>query len=52
MKSHRLNCGLGPDRERHIYPLFGVEVSGLHVAENLQWLPAVENARKGNRIRT
>ena len=33
----------------HVYPLQGNWVSGLHVHENLQVLPGVENSRKGAR---
>lgn len=33
----------------HVYPLQGDWVSGLHVHENLQVLPGIENVRKHNR---
>lgn len=33
----------------HVIPLNGELVSGLNVMENLQYLPALDNLRKGNR---
>lgn len=41
------NCPPGYEVD-HVIPLRGRNVSGLHLVENLQYLPALDNRRKGN----
>lgn len=44
-----LNCPEGHHVD-HVIPLRGKLVSGLHTVENFQYLPAIENIKKGNKI--
>jgi hypothetical protein len=49
IKEFYMNCPNGYHVD-HIIPLKGKNVSGLHILENLQYLPAIENLKKGNRV--
>lgn len=49
IKQFYLKCPPGHHID-HIHPINGEHLTGLHVLENLQYLPAKENIQKSNRV--
>lgn len=49
IKQFYINCPKGYEVD-HIIPLRGKNISGLHIIENLQYLPQQQNRIKGNRF--
>jgi hypothetical protein len=39
-----------PHEVDHVIPIAGKTVCGLHIAANLQVIPAIENRRKSNKV--
>ena len=49
IKEFYMNCPPGYHVD-HIIPLNHPDICGLHVLENLQYLPAIENLKKSNKL--